>query len=224
MARYYLTRDVLKLMRISGDNFGTFGLSLGFSKFDTDLKNNITDILLYYVDKGRQREDPSDDPIETSHHSLGIIQRLHDEWYVYENCEFKRLNQVSDASQEIAERQRISLIILLGSHAIGRSVYWCFYSISSWHDCRIYYTDLRMDHFQICSSLLAAKTVARLDVLFTGKKSRCHKSISMLLLSVYIRFSMLRMRFLMKCTIRPRLIRSDVSASGQSLFVKYLIQ
>ena len=52
MARYYLTRDVLKLIRISGDNFGTFGLSLGFSKFDTDLKNNITNILLYYVDKG----------------------------------------------------------------------------------------------------------------------------------------------------------------------------
>ena len=54
MARYYLTRDVFKLIRISGDNFGTFGLSLGFSKFDTVLKNNITNILLSYVDKGEQ--------------------------------------------------------------------------------------------------------------------------------------------------------------------------
>ena len=52
MARYYLTRDVFKLIRISGDNFGTFGLSLGFSKFDTDLKKNITAILLSYVEKG----------------------------------------------------------------------------------------------------------------------------------------------------------------------------
>ena len=55
MARYYLTRDVFKLIRISGDNFGTFGLSLGFSKFDTDLKKNITNILLSYVDKGSMR-------------------------------------------------------------------------------------------------------------------------------------------------------------------------
>ena len=53
MARYYLTRDVSKLIRISGDNFGAFGLSLGFSKFDSDLKHSITDILLSYVDKGR---------------------------------------------------------------------------------------------------------------------------------------------------------------------------
>jgi ABC-type amino acid transport substrate-binding protein len=53
MARYYLTRDVAKLIRISGDNFGEFGLSLGFSKFDTDLKNDLTNILLSYVDKGR---------------------------------------------------------------------------------------------------------------------------------------------------------------------------
>lgn len=52
MARYYLTRDIFKLVRISGDNFGTFGLSLGFSRFDTDLKNNITNMLLSYVDKG----------------------------------------------------------------------------------------------------------------------------------------------------------------------------
>ncbi|CAF4735647.1 unnamed protein product, partial [Rotaria sp. Silwood2] len=52
MARYYLTRDVFKLIRISDDNFGTFGLSLGFSKFDTDLKDNMTNILLSYVDKG----------------------------------------------------------------------------------------------------------------------------------------------------------------------------
>jgi hypothetical protein len=52
MARYYLTRDVYKLIRISEDNFGRFGLSLGFSKFNTDLKDNITNILLSYVDKG----------------------------------------------------------------------------------------------------------------------------------------------------------------------------
>ncbi|CAF1181412.1 unnamed protein product [Adineta ricciae] len=74
MARYYLTRDVSKLIRISGDNFGAFGLSLGFSKFDTELKDSITDILLSYVDKG-------------------IIQRLHDDWYVYENCETKLLEE-----------------------------------------------------------------------------------------------------------------------------------
>ncbi|CAF4418574.1 unnamed protein product, partial [Adineta steineri] len=72
--RYYLTRDVSKLIRISGDNFGAFGLSLGFSKFDTDLKENITNILLSYIDKG-------------------IIQRLHDDWYVYENCETKILDE-----------------------------------------------------------------------------------------------------------------------------------
>jgi len=52
MARYYLTREFFKSIRISGDNFGTFGLSLGFSKFDSDLKMNITNILLSYVDKG----------------------------------------------------------------------------------------------------------------------------------------------------------------------------
>ncbi|CAF3314780.1 unnamed protein product [Rotaria socialis] len=74
MARYYLTREVFKSIRISGDNFGAFGLALGFSKFDQELKNNITNILLSYVDKG-------------------IIQRLHDDWYVYENCEIKRLNE-----------------------------------------------------------------------------------------------------------------------------------
>jgi hypothetical protein len=56
MARYYLTRDVFKLIRISGDNFGTFGLSLGFSKFDTVLMSNITNILLSYVDKGESNE------------------------------------------------------------------------------------------------------------------------------------------------------------------------
>lgn len=55
MARYYLTRDVFKLIRISEDSFGTFGLSLGFSKFDTELKDNITNILLSYVDKGKVR-------------------------------------------------------------------------------------------------------------------------------------------------------------------------
>jgi ABC-type amino acid transport substrate-binding protein len=52
MARYYLTREVFKSIRITGDNFGTFGLSLGFSKFDADVKNNITNILLSYVDTG----------------------------------------------------------------------------------------------------------------------------------------------------------------------------
>lgn len=25
---------------------------------------------------------------------IGMIQRLHDDWYVYENCERKRLNDV----------------------------------------------------------------------------------------------------------------------------------
>ena len=54
MARYYLTRDVFKLIRISGDNFGTFGLALGFSKFETGLKDNITNILLSYMEKGRE--------------------------------------------------------------------------------------------------------------------------------------------------------------------------
>ena len=52
MARYYLTREVLKGVRVSRDNFGTFGLSLGFSKFDADLKANITNVLLSYVDTG----------------------------------------------------------------------------------------------------------------------------------------------------------------------------
>ncbi len=52
MARYYLTREVLKGASVSRDNFGTFGLSLGFSKFDSDLKSNITNILLSYVDTG----------------------------------------------------------------------------------------------------------------------------------------------------------------------------
>jgi ABC-type amino acid transport substrate-binding protein len=55
MARFYLTRDAFKLIRISDDHFGTFGLSLGFSKFDTDLKNNLTNILLSYVDKGKEK-------------------------------------------------------------------------------------------------------------------------------------------------------------------------
>jgi len=55
MARYYLTRDNFKLIRISDDDFGRFGLSLGFSKFDTDLKDNITKILLSYVDKGKRK-------------------------------------------------------------------------------------------------------------------------------------------------------------------------
>lgn len=54
MARYYLTRDVYKLIRISDESFGQFGLSLGFSKFVTDLKENITNILLSYVDKGKR--------------------------------------------------------------------------------------------------------------------------------------------------------------------------
>ncbi len=52
MARYYLTRAVFRSIRISGDNFGTFGLSLGFSKYDSDLKMNITNVLLSYVDIG----------------------------------------------------------------------------------------------------------------------------------------------------------------------------
>jgi hypothetical protein len=52
MARYYLTRVLFRSIRISDDHFGTFGLSLGFSKFDTALKDNITKILLSYVDKG----------------------------------------------------------------------------------------------------------------------------------------------------------------------------
>lgn len=75
MARYYLTRDVFKLIRISNDQFGRFGLSLGFSKFDNDLKNNITNILLSYVDKG-------------------IIQHLHDELYIYENCQRNFVDEV----------------------------------------------------------------------------------------------------------------------------------
>ena len=54
MARYYLTREVLKGVRVSHDNFGTFGLSLGFSKFDTELRTNITNVLLSYVDTGKQ--------------------------------------------------------------------------------------------------------------------------------------------------------------------------
>ena len=53
MARYYLTREVFKAIRSSDDNVGTFGLSLGFSKVDTDFKTNITNILLSYVDKGQ---------------------------------------------------------------------------------------------------------------------------------------------------------------------------
>ncbi len=52
MARYYLTRDVYKLIRISDESFGRFGLSLAFSKAVADLKENITSILLSYVDKG----------------------------------------------------------------------------------------------------------------------------------------------------------------------------
>jgi len=75
MARYYITRQVFKSLRISGDNFGSFGLSLAFSKFESNLKSNITKILLSYMDKG-------------------IIQRFHDDWYIYENCEIKRLNEV----------------------------------------------------------------------------------------------------------------------------------
>ncbi|CAF4309973.1 unnamed protein product, partial [Rotaria sp. Silwood2] len=95
MARYYLTREVFKSIRISGDNFGAFGLSLGFSKFDTDLKHNITNILLSYVDKG-------------------IIQRLHDDWYVYENCEMKRLNE----NRELSIDRFIGVFILLGAGMI----------------------------------------------------------------------------------------------------------
>ena len=52
MARYYLTRDLFKLIRISDDHFGTFGLALGFSKFDNELRENTTHILLSYVEKG----------------------------------------------------------------------------------------------------------------------------------------------------------------------------
>ncbi|CAF0746785.1 unnamed protein product [Rotaria sp. Silwood1] len=95
MARYYLTREVFKSIRISGDNFGAFGLSLGFSKFDTDLKYDITNILLSYVDKG-------------------IIQRLHDDWYVYENCEIKRLND----NRELSFDRFIGVFILLGTGMI----------------------------------------------------------------------------------------------------------
>ncbi|CAF0771859.1 unnamed protein product [Rotaria sordida] len=95
MARYYLTREVSKSIRISGDNFGSFGLSLGFSKFDTDLKNDITNILLSYVDKG-------------------IIQRLHDDWYVYENCEIKRFNE----NQGLFIDRFIGVFILLGAGMI----------------------------------------------------------------------------------------------------------
>ncbi len=54
MARYYLTRDVYKLIRISDESFGRFGLSLAFSKAVADLKENITSILLSYVDKGNR--------------------------------------------------------------------------------------------------------------------------------------------------------------------------
>ena len=93
MARYYLTRDVFKLIRISGDNFGTFGLALGFSKFEGALKDNITSILLSYIEKGR-RAMSSSIPLCVFSELLGIIQRLHDDWYVYENCETKRLNEV----------------------------------------------------------------------------------------------------------------------------------
>ena len=75
MARYYMTREVFKKIRISGDNFGTFGLALAFAKFEDELRKNVTNILLSYIEKG-------------------IIQRLHDDWYVYENCETKQLNQV----------------------------------------------------------------------------------------------------------------------------------
>ena len=31
---------------------------------------------------------------------VGIIQRLHDDWYVYENCEIKLLEQVSIGRNE----------------------------------------------------------------------------------------------------------------------------
>ncbi|CAF1117625.1 unnamed protein product [Rotaria sordida] len=97
MARYYLTRDIFKLIRMSDDNFGTFGLSLGFSKFQTDLKDNITDILLSYVDKG-------------------IIQRLHDDWYVYENCETKLL----DENQELSlDRFFGVFMLLIGGMVVG---------------------------------------------------------------------------------------------------------
>ncbi|CAF2992204.1 unnamed protein product [Rotaria sp. Silwood2] len=97
MARYYLTRDVFKLIRISDDNFGTFGLSLGFSKFDTDLKDNMTNILLSYVDKG-------------------IIQRLHDDWYVYENCETKLLNENRELS---FDRFFGVFMLLIGGMVLG---------------------------------------------------------------------------------------------------------
>lgn len=56
MARYYLTRDTFKLISATGDNFGRFGISMGFSKFDSDLKVNITKILISYVDKGNDQE------------------------------------------------------------------------------------------------------------------------------------------------------------------------
>ncbi|CAF0763066.1 unnamed protein product [Adineta steineri] len=95
MARYYLTREVYKSIRISSDNFGTFGLSLGFSKFDTDLKNNITNVLLSYVDKG-------------------IIQRLHDDWYVYENCERKRM----DKDRMLSVERFLGVFILLAAGMI----------------------------------------------------------------------------------------------------------
>ncbi|UJR33028.1 hypothetical protein I4U23_020487 [Adineta vaga] len=92
MARYYLTREVFKAIRISGDDFGTFGLSLGFSRSDIEFKNNITNILISYVDKG-------------------IIQRLHDDWYFYENCETKRL-----AENRILTVERLmGVFILLGA-------------------------------------------------------------------------------------------------------------
>ena len=93
MARYYLTRDVAKLIHISDDNFGSFGLSLGFSKFDTDLKDSFTNVLLSYVDKGKRKLIKS--CIFNLKKNLGIIQRLHDDWYVYENCETKILDEVS---------------------------------------------------------------------------------------------------------------------------------
>ncbi|CAF4415229.1 unnamed protein product, partial [Adineta steineri] len=76
-------------------NFGTFGLSLGFSKFDTDLKNNITNVLLSYVDKG-------------------IIQRLHDDWYVYENCERKRM----DKDRMLSGERFLGVFILLAAGMI----------------------------------------------------------------------------------------------------------
>ncbi|CAF1539939.1 unnamed protein product [Didymodactylos carnosus] len=91
IARYYTTRDVSKSKQISGDNFGTFGVSLGFSKYDNELKENITDILLSYMDKG-------------------IIQRLHDEWYGYENCEFKRLSK----NRKLSFVRFFGVFILLG--------------------------------------------------------------------------------------------------------------